>query len=104
NIAAIPTKNFQASMGPVIHQDESFHYVSSRDSGQGKLTLFDARKQTLKPLSHIIRIPNTNEARRVEITSRGFKENLYLEKLELLFIETNTTDFSVVYEELKAEG
>lgn len=104
NIAAIPKKSYQASMGRVIHEDLNFHYVQASENNPGKLSIYDTKRQTLQALSHIIRIPHTNEARRVEITSRGFKENLYLEKLELLFIETNTTDFNVVYEELKNEG
>lgn len=104
NITAIAKTKYHDSMGPVIFEDRNFRYITSADLPSGKLSIFDTAKQRLMPISHVIKIPHTNQARRIEITSRGFKENLYFEKLELLFVETNTADFSVVYEELKAEG
>jgi len=106
NVSAVPKSKYHSSMGKVIFEDTNFRYIQSPNAQlpAGKLSVFDSKTKQLKPLSHIIKIPNVSEERRIQITSQGFKENLYLENLELLFIETNTTDFSVVFEELRTEG
>ncbi|MFA5584115.1 MAG: hypothetical protein WDA09_07865 [Bacteriovoracaceae bacterium] len=105
NVSAIPKSKFKSSMGNVIFEDANFLYIQTSDGlSAGKLSVLDSKTKQLKPLSHIIKIPNVTEERRVQILAQGFKENVYLENLGLLFIETNTTDFSLVYEELRTEG
>lgn len=105
DIVAIPNRSYHPSLGPVLYKGVGFNYIRSSDLDLGQqLSIYDSKNQVLLPLSSVIKLANTDEFKRDEIISRGYKERLYLENLNLLFIETKTSDYSAVFDRLKKEG
>lgn len=105
NVRAVLSKDYDPSQGPLLYQGTSHSFFHSTDPhAPGQLSVYHSEMQRLFPLSSIIRLTNTDEFKREEIISRGYREHLYLESLNLLFIATNTSDYSVVYQKLLKEG
>lgn len=105
DIVAVPSKNYHPSQGPIFYKGIGFNFIRSSDSNLGQqLSIYDSKNQVLLPLSSVIKIANVDEFKRDEIISRGYKERLYLENLNLLFIETKISDYSAVFDRLKKEG
>lgn len=105
DITPIPLDRLKEAQGEVIYSDFNFHYVHSSDSPNTQLlSIYDAETERLRTISPIIQIRNVNESKRNEIISRGFQEHLYLENVKTLYIQTNGTDYSIVFDNLKKEG
>lgn len=101
-VSAIARSDFKGEQEDIIGSNFDFVFVRQQEITD-KLAIYNSTHELLIPISNIIKI-RADEAKRESIISRGFSEYLYLEKLKLLFVKANASDYGEVFESLKKEG
>ena len=104
NIYAVPQKSYQPSMGKIISQDARHHFVHTLKENSQRPVVYDSSSKKLHPLSYLIKIPETTEVMREDLLARGFKENLYMPEVKLLYLEANKNNYADIFESLKDQG
>lgn len=104
NIYAIPQKEYLPSMGTIISADARHHFVQTMKENSDRPVVYDSSSQRIYPLSYLIRISETTEAMREELQARGFKENLYMPEVGLIYLEANKNNYTDIFDALKDQG
>lgn len=105
NIYAVPQKNYQPSMGDIISGDGRHHFVhTTKENSEQRPAVYDSSSKKIHPLSYLIKISEATSGIREEILARGFKENLYMPEVGLLYLEASKSNYSDIFESLKDQG
>lgn len=104
NVGAIPTENYQSSMGEVLYQDSVFSFV--RASGDKNLlpVAYSPSTGKLHPISSVLHVMNATEAIRSEVKGLGFQEYYYAPGAKLLSVQSTQSEVLEVYSDLKDRG
>lgn len=105
NIYAVPQKSYQPSMGRVISRDGRHHFVhTTKENSDQRPAVYDSASKKIHPLSYLIKISEATEGMREELLARGFKENLYMPEVGLLYLEASKNNYTDIFESLKEQG
>lgn len=105
NIHAIPQKKYHPSMGSIFSTDGRHHFVqTTKENLEQRPAVYDSSTKKILPLSYLIKISEATESMREEILARGFKENLYMPEVGLLYLEASKNNYTDIFESLKNQG
>ena len=104
NVYAVPQKSYLPSMGNIISGDGRHHFVHTLKENSERPVVYDSSSKQLHPLSYLIKIPDTTEAMREDLLGQGFKENIYMPQVGLLYLEAQRDNYTDLFESLKSQG
>lgn len=105
NIHAIPQKEYHPSMGKILSTDTRHHFVhTTKENLEQRPAVYDSSTKKILPLSYLIKISEVTEGVREELLARGFKENLYMPEIGLLYLEASKNNYTDIFESLKNQG
>ncbi len=104
DVAAIAIKDYNPSMGKLIHQDKQFAYFSASIGHKYVPVAMSNFSNTLAPISAILHLRNATPEMRQKLLNDGFKESYYHASVKFLSIKSDSQSVLGTYNKLNNLG
>lgn len=103
-VAAIPIKEFNESMGELVQQDKNFVYFRAGENQSYIPVALSKSTNMLYPISSVLHVHGATAGMRSELLNEGYKQYYYHAPLKLLSLQSGPDGVMKTYSELIEKG